>query len=284
MSFGTSNKFAVLQQVQPKQPKPKGEKIVNALPGPKNEKSASKDELPVSEKKNNENNNRGESRPRGNRGGNRGNRGGNRGGRGGSSVDRPPRDPNQPPKNRTKREFDRLSTAPKNEVKKSNFGTGNWGTEKEDERGVEDAKKEIDSSAVKVDEVKAEEVVEPEPKTLTLKEYEEQLAALAPKIDAPKRREAGEGEKSDLHKYVVLKRDDDDEFKQLHNNNIKIKEKKKKQNKKTVVPLADVLNVNNVDDRKGKKPYNSKYNNNNNRKPKKVNISIEDTDSFPALK
>jgi len=145
-------------------------------------------------------------------------------------------------------------------------------------------KKEIDSSEVKVDEVKAEEVVEPEPKTLTLKEYEEQLAALAPKIDAPKRREAGEGEKSDLHKYVVLKRDDDDEFKQLHNNNIKIKEKKKKQNKKTVVPLADVLNVNNVDDRKGKKPYNSKYNNNNNRKPKKVNISIEDTDSFPALK
>ena len=47
--------------------------------------------------------------------------------------------------------------------------------------------------------------------TITLKQYQDQLAALAPKIDLPKRREAGEGEKNDLHKYVVLKKEDDEE-------------------------------------------------------------------------
>jgi len=244
MSFGTSNKFSVLQVQQPKQPKPKGDKEVNAAPGPKNEKSAVKDDVAQKPKQEN-NDNRGKSeRGRGGNRGSRGSRGGNRGGRGGNS-DRPPRDPNQPPKNRNKREFDRISLVPKNEAKKSNFGTGNWGTEKEDARGAEDAKKEIDSTPK--EEVKVEEpnnnnnniiVAEPEDKTITLKEYQEQLAALAPKIDAPKRREAGEGEKSDLHKYVVLKKDEDEEFKQL--NNIKIKEKKerkKNQNKKTNCPF-----------------------------------------------
>jgi len=274
MSFGTSNKFAVLQQVQPKQPKPKGEKEVNAIPGPKVEKSVAKED-PVADKKNNDNRGKVDNRGRGGYRGSRGNRGGNRGGRGGS--DRPPRDPNQPPRN--KREFDRLSNVPKNEVKKSNFGTGNWGTEKEDDRGVEDANKEIESvqgqeagGEVKV----SEELVVVEPKTITLKEFEEQKAALAPKIETPKRREAGEGEKSDLHKYVVLKKDDEEEF----NQNIKIKEKKdrkKNQNKKQTIPLA--LNTNSDDNRRAKKPYN-----NNNRKPKKVNLAIEDADNFPALK
>jgi len=290
-SFGTSNKFAVLQQVH--QPQPKPIKLIKSIPGPvpnaphlteqEKEKEKEKEkQLNVSENRGSSHRVRGENRGRG------GNRGGTtRGGRGGRgnfvdirTVDKL-RDPDQPPK-RNKRIYDRNSTVPKNDIKKAGAGTGNWGTDKDEPVGAEDAKKELETetSEVKVEEQPvAVEEKEPEDKTITLKQYQEQLAALAPKIEAPKRREANEGEKSDLDKYVVLKKSDEEEEKVV----IKAKkDKAKKQPKKQTVPLSDILNVKDSgDDRRARKPYN---NNNYNKKPKKVNIPIEDTDSFPALK
>jgi len=60
------------------------------------------------------------------------------------------------------------------------------------------------------------------------------------------------------------------------------KEKAKKQAKKQVIPLTDlIVPPNNGEDRrargKGDRPYNKKQ-------KIKVNLAIEDTDSFPALK
>jgi len=290
MSFGTSNKFAVLQVQQPQQPRPKGDKLVNSIPGPapvakqSNAASEKDKQATVSENRNNNNNRgRGERGRGGNRGGSRGGRGGSRGG----SVDRATldkvRDPNQPPK-RNKRIYDRNSNVPKNDSKKGGQGTGNWGNEKEDpQRGADDAKKDLtvegESAEVKVEEQPVVEQ-EPEDKTMTLKEYQEQLAALAPKFEAPKRREANEGEKNDLHKYVVLKKEDDEEKLLIKPK----KEKAKKQSKKQTIALSDLVNVNaggQSDDRRGPRKFN---NNNYNKKPKKVSIAIEDIDSFPALK
>lgn len=288
-----SNKFAVLQvhnvnpKQSPKQPKPKGDKEVNSVPGPKNdqkEEVKSNENRPV---RDNNNNNRRGGEYRG-RGGNRGGRGGNRGGRGGSSLSSAEQ---KDPSLRNKRRYDRNSNVPKNESKKGNFGPGNWGTEKEDARGSDDAKKELEKvgedagSEVKAEGAENVVVVEqaPEDKTITMKQYEEQRAALAPKIEAPKRREAGEGEKSnDLEKFTELKKGDDEDFAKL---NIKIKEKKKKsaQPKKQTISL-DVFqedgnrNNNNNNNRGGKKPYQ-----NNRSKPKKLSISIEDHTNFPAL-
>jgi len=289
-SFGTSNKFAVLQ-LQPQQPRPKGDKLVASISGPVpnvpakqlKEQSVSEKDKQTNDNRNNNNNNRrgGENRGRG------GSRGASRGGRGGSTrVDRATldkvRDPDQPPK-RNKRIYDKNSNVPKNDSKKSGGGVGNWGDAKNDPiRGADDAKKELvegePSSEVKVEEQPVVEQ-EPEDKTITFKEYQEQRAALAPKIDAPKRREAGEGEKSDLHKYVVLKKEDDEEEKLV----IKAKkEKAKKQPKKQTIALSD-LHVNSGEDRRGPRKFNNN-NSNYNKKPKKVNLPIEDTDSFPALK
>jgi hypothetical protein len=308
MSLGTSNKFAVLQVSRPHQPSTKEIKTITSIPGavpnlPKKLKDNSAN-IMLQEAlvdRDNNNNNRGGSGGRGgDRGGRGGNRGGSRGGRGGNRggnfvaerstqdnrSERPsqdkPRDPNQPLK-RNKRIYDRNSNVPKGDSKKGGVGTGNWGNEKEDpQRGVDDAKKELDAGEqpeVKVDESPIVEQ-EPEDKTITFKEYQEQRAALAPKFDAPKRREANEGEKNDLHKYVVLKKDDEEEEK-LH---IKPKkEKAKKQPKKQTIALSD-LGVQNspsgYEDRRGPK----KYNNNYKKQQKKVNLPIEDTDSFPALK
>jgi len=291
-SFGTSNKFSVLQQVQ--QPQPKGEKIIKSIPGPvPNVPSKQLKEQAVSEKEKqihvSENRNNSNNRGRGEYRGYSGSRGANRGGRG-TFVDRSTldklRDPDQPPK-RNKRIYDKNSNVPKNESKKGGVGTGNWGAEKDDPlRGVDDAKKELDAEKPIVDgKVQDQPLIieekEPEDKTITLKQYQEQLAALAPKFEPPKRREAGEGEKVDLNKYVVLKKEDDDELERVV---IKAKKEKKKQPKKQTLTLSD---LNPADDRRYRKPYNNNYNNNNynnNKKPKKVNISIEDTDSFPALK
>jgi len=288
--MNTSNKFAVLQVQQPQQPRPKGDKLVTSISGPvPNVPKHSKDQDPSeNEKQNssdraNNNNNRsvrgGGERGRG-RGGARGTRGGNRGGLDRAGLDRATqdklRDPNAPPK-RNKRIYDKNSNVPKNENKKGGQGTGNWGNEKDEPRGADDAKKEL----VEGEEPKNEVPEEPEEKTITLKEYQEQRAALAPKVDTPKRREAGEGEKSDLHKYTVLKKDDEEEEKLL----IKPKkEKAKKQNnKKQTISISQIeITPSSGDDRRGPRKYNN--NNNYNKKAKKVNIPIEDTDSFPALK
>lgn len=288
----TSNKFAVLQVQQPQQPRPKGDKLVTSISGPvpnvpKTVVSDNDNKQTNSSVSVNNNNNRVRGGGDRGRGGNRGaSRGGNRGGRGGNrdGLDRAAqdklRDPNAPPK-RNKRIFDKNSNVPKNDSKKGGQGTGNWGNEKEDpQRGADDAKKEVVEGEQSA-EVKAEQAVEQEPeeKTITLKEYQEQQAALAPKIDAPKRREAGEGEKSDLHKYTVLKKEDEEEEKLF----IKPKkEKAKKQQKKQTIALSDLgVNVAPADDKRGPRKYN---NNNYKQKPKKVNLPIEDTDSFPALK
>jgi len=290
--MNTSNKFAVLQVQQPQQPRPKGDKLVTSISGPVPNvpKTVSKEQdndfkqsnSGVSDRNNNNNRVRGggERGRGGSRGGNRGGRGGNRGGLDRTAQDKL-RDPNAPPK-RNKRIYDKNSNVPKNDSKKGGQGTGNWGNEKEDpQRGADDAKKEV-VEGEQSSEVKAEQAVEQEPeeKTITLKEYQEQQAALAPKIDAPKRREAGEGEKSDLHKYTVLKKDDEEEEKLL----IKPKQAKaKKQQKKQTIALSDLgVNVAPADDKRGPRKYNN--NNNYNKRPKKVNLPIEDTDSFPALK
>lgn len=276
MNFGISNKFAVLQPVQPR---PKGEKLIKSIPGPvsnvpKNlqEPSQTTSE-PVTKTNNNNNNNR----RGGERGGRGGSRGGSRGGRGGR-VDRATleklRDPEQPPK-RNKRIYDRNSNVPKNDAKKGGAGTGNWGNEKEDpQRGAEDATKEITTETKADENIVVEEVEE---KTITLKEYQEQRAALAPKIEAPKRREANEGEKNDLKNYVVLKKDEEDD--KLFAKPKKEKAKKKKQQQ--TIPQPELLNVNSgSEERRPRK----NFNNNNYKKQKKVNLPIEDTDSFPALK
>jgi len=284
--MNTSNKFAVLQVQQPQQPRPKGDKLVTSISGPvSNVPKHSKDQDPSDKEKqnsndrvnNNNNNRRGGERGRG-RGGSssRGGRGGNRGGLDRATQDKL-RDPNAPPK-RNKRIYDKNSNAPKNDSKKGGQGTGNWGNDKDEPRGADDAKKELVEGGERGE---AEPEPQPEPveeKTLTLKQYEEQRAALAPKVDAPKRREAGEGEKNnDLHKYTVLKKDEEE--------NLSVKPKKekaKKQNKKQTIAFSDFeVNHTSPSDRP------RKYNNNNNnyhKKPKKVNIAIEDTDSYPALK
>jgi len=278
--MNTSNKFAVLQVSHPQQPRPKGDKLVASIPGPvSNVPKQNKDQAPADKEKPSErvnNNNRsvrgGGERGRG-RGGNRGGRGGNRGGLDRVTQDKL-RDPDAPPK-RNKRIYDKNSNVPKNENKKGGQGTGNWGNEKDEPRGAEDAKKEL----VEGEEPKSDIVVEEEDKTITLKQYQEQRAALAPKVDAPKRREAGEGEKSDLHKYTVLKKDDDEEEKLVIKPK-KEKSKKQNNNKKQTIELE--INVNSSDDRRGPRKFNN--NNNYSKKPKKVNLPIEDTDSFPALK
>jgi len=284
--MNTSNKFAVLQVHQPQQPRPKGDKLVASISGPvSNVPKHSIDQVPSDKEKQNSsdrvnNNNNRSVRGGGERGRGRGARGGRGGNRG--CLDRATqdklRDPNAPPK-RNKRIYDKNSNVPKNENKKGGQGTGNWGNEKDEPRGADDAKKEI-TEGEQVVEPKNEVPEEVEEKTITLKEYQEQRAALAPKIEAPKRREAGEGEKSDLHKYTVLKKDDEEEEK-LH---IKPKkEKAKKQNKKQTISISQVeITPSSGDDRRGPR----KFNNNNNFKKsnKKVNIPIEDTDSFPALK
>jgi len=288
--MNTSNKFSVLQVQQPYQPRPKGDKLVTSISGPvpnvpkHSVKEQDNDKLTnssVSERVNNNNNNRvrggGERGRGGGRGGSRGGRGGNRGGLDRASQDKL-RDPNAPPK-RNKRIYDKNSNVPKNDSKKGGQGTGNWGNEKEDpQRGADDAKKEIVEGEQPA-EVKAEQPVEQEPeeKTITLKEYQEQRAALAPKVDTPKRREAGEGEKSDLKGYTVLKKEDEEEEKLF----IKPKkEKKKQQQKKQTIALSD-LGVTPVADNRGPR---KNFNNNNNKKARKVNLPIEDTDIFPALK
>jgi len=62
------------------------------------------------------------------------------------------------------------------------------------------------------------------------------------------------------------------------------KKKRKKQAKKQVIPLSDLINPpNNGEERRGRgkgdnRPYNKKQ------QKIKVNLAIEDTDSFPALK
>lgn len=286
--MNTSNKFAVLQVQGPHQPKPKGDKLVASISGPvsnvpKHSKEQENDKQSnnsgVSERNNN-NNNRvrgGGERGRG-RGGSRGGRGGNRGGSDRATQDKL-RDPNAPPK-RNKRIYDKNSNVPKNESKKGGQGAGNWGSEEKDpQRGADDAKKEL-AEGEQPEALVAPPVVEqqePEDKTITLKEYQEQRAALAPKVDAPKRREAGEGEKSDLHKYTVLKKDDEEEKLLIKPK----KEKAKKQQKKQTIALSDLgVNVAPADDKRGPR----KNNNNYNKKPRKVNLPIEDTDSFPALK
>jgi len=287
-SFGTSNKFAVLQLQQPHQPKPKGDKLINSVIPSVPKKGESENEKQKNENNNNNNSNNNNNNRRGGenrgRGGNRGGSGGSLG-RGGSRVDRT--DKTDQNAKRNKRIYDRNSNVPKNEVKKAGTGTGNWGTEKDIPRGLEDAKKEQDvdiNQQPPVENKEEQNIVveqEPEDKTITLKEYQQQLAALAPKIDAPKRREAGEGEKnSDLHKLVILKKEEDEDM-GLPALKPK-KEKAKKQAKKQVIPLTDlIVPPNNGEDRrargKGDRPYNKKQ-------KIKVNLAIEDTDSFPALK
>jgi len=222
-SFGTSNKFAVLQLQQPHQPKPKGDKLINSVIPSVPKKGESENEKQKNENNNNNNSNNNNNNRRGGenrgRGGNRGARGGSGGslGRGGSRVDRT--DKTDQNAKRNKRIYDRNSNVPKNEVKKAGTGTGNWGTEKDIPRGLDDAKKEQDvdvNQQPPVENKEEQNIVveqEPEDKTITLKEYQQQLAALAPKIDAPKRREAGEGEKnSDLHKLVILKKEEDEDM------------------------------------------------------------------------